>query len=118
MADVARPAVTQQSFVGRTAFITGAAVGLGRAFATALTARGANAVIAEIDIDAAKRTAAQLDSPEARSIAVPCDVADESQVDAAVATSIETFGGIDILINKRWPAPDEVQPAVRRTVPR
>lgn len=35
----------------------------------------------------------------ARAIAVPCDVADEHQVEAAVAESVETFGGIDILIN-------------------
>jgi len=73
--------VTRQSFTGKTAFITGAAVGLGRAFARALTARGANAVIAEIDVEGAGRTAAELNTGGARAIAVPCDVADERQVE-------------------------------------
>lgn len=91
--------MTEQRFADKTAFITGAAVGLGRAFARALTARGANVVIAEIDVVGAQRTAAELTSFGAQVIAVPCDVADEHQVEAAVAASIETFGGIDILIN-------------------
>lgn len=91
--------MTTQPFDGKTAFITGAAVGLGRAFARALTARGANAVIAEIDVEGARRTAAELNANGAKAIAVPCDVADEHQVEAAVAISVQTFGGIDILIN-------------------
>lgn len=91
--------MTGTSFADKTVFITGAAVGLGRAFARALTARGANVVIAEIDIEGAQRTADELTSAGAQAIAVTCDVADEHQVETAVARSLETFGGIDILIN-------------------
>ncbi|MDP7704558.1 MULTISPECIES: SDR family NAD(P)-dependent oxidoreductase [unclassified Mycobacterium] len=96
---MARPAVTGQAFAGKTAFITGAAAGLGRAFARALAARGAGVVIADIDIASAAQVAAELTSQGAQSIAVPCDVADEYQVDAAVAVATETLGGVDILIN-------------------
>ena len=53
-------------FEGRTAVITGGAIGFGRAFARALVAEGANAVIADIDTDMAERTAAELVQPEAR----------------------------------------------------
>jgi 3-oxoacyl-[acyl-carrier protein] reductase len=96
---VAGPALSAQRFAKKTAFITGAAVGLGRAFAKALAAQGAGVVIAEIDTEGAQRTAAELISVGAQAIAVTCDVADEHQVNAAVAAAIEKFGGIDILIN-------------------
>jgi 3-oxoacyl-[acyl-carrier protein] reductase len=92
-------------FDDQVAFITGGAIGFGRAFARALLAEGARVVIADIDGEAAERTAAVLrdeiggGSAQARVIAVTCDVADETAVDAAVAVSVERFGGIDILIN-------------------
>jgi 3-oxoacyl-[acyl-carrier protein] reductase len=86
-------------FQGKTSFITGGAIGLGRAFARALTGEGAAVVIADTDSEGAERTADELTSQGAQAIAVRCDVADEHQVDAAVAVAIEKFGGIDILIN-------------------
>ncbi len=86
-------------FQGKTAFITGGATGLGRAFAGALTGEGAAVAIADIDTEGANRAAAELTSQGAQAIAVGCDVADEHQVDAAVAATVEKFGGIDILIN-------------------
>lgn len=86
-------------FRGRTAVITGGAIGFGRAFARALTAEGACVAIMDIDTEMADRTVAELTSHGARVIAVPCDVADEQQVDTAVGVTIEKFGGIDILIN-------------------
>ncbi|GFG73848.1 SDR family NAD(P)-dependent oxidoreductase [Mycobacterium botniense] len=86
-------------FQGKTAFVTGGAVGFGRAFARALTSEGAAVAIADIDADTAERTAAELTSHGAQVIAVPCDVADEHQVDRAVAVTIKRFDGIDILIN-------------------
>jgi len=86
-------------FRGKTAVITGGAIGFGRAFARALTAEGASVAIMDIDAKTAERTAAELTAQGARVIAVPCDVADEQQVDTAVGITIEKFGGIDILIN-------------------
>jgi 3-oxoacyl-[acyl-carrier protein] reductase len=86
-------------FDRRTAVITGGAIGFGRAFARALVAEGATVALADIDIDMAGRTAAELVSAGGHAIAVPCDVADNNQVDAAVATVVRRFGGVDILIN-------------------
>lgn len=86
-------------FDGKTAFITGGAIGFGRAFARALVAGGASVVIADVDLDAATATAAELDGSGARALAVRCDVAMEDEVDAAVAAAVARFGGIDILIN-------------------
>src|SRR5438552_3540898 len=86
-------------FANRTAVITGGAIGFGRAFARALAGEGANVAIADIDAETSEHTAAELVSAGGRAIAVNCDVADADQVDAAVATTVRRFGGIDIVIN-------------------
>ena len=86
-------------FDDKVAFITGGAIGFGRAFARALTAEGAAAVIADIDAAAGERTASELRDAGFRALAVTCDVADEYAVEAAVDRSIDEFGGVDILIN-------------------
>jgi 3-oxoacyl-[acyl-carrier protein] reductase len=86
-------------FAGKTAFITGGAIGFGRAFARALIAEGAGVAIADIDVEMAQQTAADLNSDGGHATALHCDVADEDQVDAAVAATVEQHGGIDILIN-------------------
>lgn len=86
-------------FEGKVAFITGGAVGFGRAFARAFVAEGAAVVIADIDGAAGEATAAELRQSGAKAIAVTCDVADEHQVDAAVAAAVDELGGIDICVN-------------------
>lgn len=86
-------------FEGRTAVITGGAIGFGRAFARALVAEGAGVAIADIDVDTAERTAAELVSMGGAAIAVDCDVGDSARVDAAVDATIDRFGGVDIVIN-------------------
>ncbi len=86
-------------FDDKVALITGGAIGFGRAFAQALTAEGAAAVIADIDAAAGERTAGELRDAGFRALAVTCDVADEHAVEAAVDRSIDEFGGVDILIN-------------------
>ncbi|MDO8364000.1 MAG: SDR family oxidoreductase [Actinomycetota bacterium] len=86
-------------FENKVVFITGGAIGFGRAFAKAFTAEGAAVVIADIDVDAGEATAAALRADGARAIAVRCDVSDEVAVEAAVARTVEEFGGVDILIN-------------------
>jgi NAD(P)-dependent dehydrogenase (short-subunit alcohol dehydrogenase family) len=83
----------------RVAFITGGAIGFGRAFATALAADGVGVVLADIDLPGAEATAEKLRADGATALAVHCDVADEGAVDAAVARTVDELGGVDILIN-------------------
>ncbi|QJT09553.1 L-iditol 2-dehydrogenase [Oceanidesulfovibrio marinus] len=81
---------------GKTAIITGAARGIGKAFATAYVREGATVAIADINIERAQETAAEI-GPQA--YAVQLDVTDQASIDAAVKTVEERSGGIDILIN-------------------
>jgi NAD(P)-dependent dehydrogenase (short-subunit alcohol dehydrogenase family) len=86
-------------FAGKTAFITGGGRGIGETFGKALAAEGAAIVIAELNLAAGQRVAAEIEAAGGKAIAVECDASDEPAVKAAVAKGIETFGGIDILIN-------------------
>ena len=90
---------SENRFENKVAFITGAAVGFGHAFAEALAAEGAAIVIADIDGDAGEGAAKELAASGYQALAVTCDVADEGQVQAAVEAGVEHFGGIDVLIN-------------------
>lgn len=81
---------------GKSAIVTGAARGIGRAFAAAYVAEGATVAIADINLAAAEKAAAEI-GPGAYSVAL--DVTSQSSIDAAIATVVERAGGIDILIN-------------------
>lgn len=84
---------------GRTAVITGSASGIGRAMATAFGREGASVVIADIDGDAAERTAADLTAAGTPAVGVRCDVTDETSVTDAVTAAGEAFGRLDVYVN-------------------
>ncbi|EEE37824.1 sorbitol dehydrogenase [Rhodobacteraceae bacterium KLH11] len=81
---------------GKTALITGAARGIGLAFAKAYVAEGARVVIADIDFPRAKDAASQFGDA---ALAVEMDVTRQHSIDEAVARTVAHFGPIDILIN-------------------
>ena len=81
---------------GKSAIITGSARGIGRALAEAYAREGARVAIADIDLERARVTAAEI-GPAA--YAVRLDVTDQSSIDAAVKTVEQAAGGIDILVN-------------------
>jgi rhamnulose-1-phosphate aldolase/alcohol dehydrogenase len=83
--------------VGRVAFVTGAASGIGRAIAERLAGEGACVVIADVDGDGADKVAAALGMEGA--LAVCVDVSDESAVDAAFEEAALRFGGVDLVVN-------------------
>ena len=82
--------------VGKCALITGAARGIGLAFAEAYIKEGARVAIADIDIERARRSVSDL-GPAA--IAVEMDVTQQKSIDRAISQVVDTFGQIDILIN-------------------
>ncbi|EFO33289.1 L-iditol 2-dehydrogenase [Roseibium sp. TrichSKD4] len=81
---------------GKNALITGAARGIGLAFAKAYVQEGARVAIADINVELAREAAEEIG---ASAIAVEMDVTDQTSIDAAVSATVEAFGQIDILIN-------------------
>jgi len=81
---------------GKTALITGAARGIGLAFARAYLAEGAAVAIADINLEAAEKAAAEL-GPKAHAIAL--DVTRQDSIDTAFVEAIGKMGRLDILIN-------------------
>ena len=77
--------------------VTGGAAGIGRALCRAFAEHGARAVVvADVDGAGAAKVAAELESDGRRALAVPCDVAVESEVVALVAAAESSFGPVDI----------------------
>jgi len=87
---------------GRTAIITGAGDGIGRGIASRFAREGAAVVVADYDEEAGSRCAGELNAAGAHAIFVRCDVADRTQVEAAVAAAMKHFGSADILVNNAF----------------
>ena len=81
---------------GKAALITGAARGIGRAFAQAYIDEGARVAIADIDMAAAEKTASDIGDA---ATPVHMDVTSQESIDNGVAQAVEKLGQIDILIN-------------------
>ncbi|MBL8587755.1 MAG: SDR family NAD(P)-dependent oxidoreductase [Methylobacteriaceae bacterium] len=94
-------------FDGRTAIVTGAGAGLGRAYALALAARGARVVVNDLGVgrdgaggssEAAERVVAEIRAAGGEAIADGADVSDETAVEAMVARALARFERVDALI--------------------
>jgi NAD(P)-dependent dehydrogenase (short-subunit alcohol dehydrogenase family) len=84
---------------GRTAFITGAGMGIGREAALLFAAEGARVAVADIDEKAAKETVAQIERAGSEALAVVGDVASEADVERMVGEAVRHFGGLHVLYN-------------------
>jgi citronellol/citronellal dehydrogenase len=94
------------SLKGKTLFITGASRGIGLAIGLRAARDGANvAIAAKTTLPHPKlpgtifTAAKEIDEAGGKGLALACDIRDEAQVADAVAKTVETFGGIDILVN-------------------
>jgi NAD(P)-dependent dehydrogenase (short-subunit alcohol dehydrogenase family) len=99
----------------RVAIVTGAGQGVGRGIALAFAREGARVVVAEFDPERGKAVAAEIDALGRPALFVQCDVTSRSSVDAAVAAAVETFGGIDVLVNNAQRAPAAPLPLMEHT---
>jgi citronellol/citronellal dehydrogenase len=93
-------------FANKTALITGATRGIGKAIALRLAREGANIVIAAKSVEENAKlggtiftAAAEIEAAGGKALAVQCDIRYEEQVQNVIDKTIEKFGGIDILIN-------------------
>lgn len=84
---------------GRVAVVTGAGEGIGRGIARLFAAEGAKVLIAELDPDRGNAVADELGDA---ALFLQTDVRHKDQVEAMVATAVEHWGGIDILVNNAW----------------
>jgi NAD(P)-dependent dehydrogenase (short-subunit alcohol dehydrogenase family) len=84
---------------GKSAIVTGAGSGVGRASALRFAEEGARVVVADIDADHAKETVRQIEGSGGTAVAVSADVSDEDQVRGMIAAAVDQNGRLDILFN-------------------
>jgi NAD(P)-dependent dehydrogenase (short-subunit alcohol dehydrogenase family) len=108
---------------GKAAIVTGAGRGLGRAYAVALSAAGAAVVVNDIDAEAAEETVALVTRAGGHATAVAAPVGDAEVAEALVATAVDAFGRLDVLVTNAgvlrdgvlWKMSDEAFDLVTRT---
>jgi NAD(P)-dependent dehydrogenase (short-subunit alcohol dehydrogenase family) len=90
---------------GRTVIITGAGAGIGRGIARRFAREGARITVAELDPEAGRRTAGEIDELGGEAHFVESNVGDKAQVENAVAQTVDRFGTVHVLINNAWSGP-------------
>jgi 3-oxoacyl-[acyl-carrier protein] reductase len=81
---------------GLATAVTGAGSGIGQAIACAFAREGARVIVADVQADATRETASQIDD---QATCVTVDVTDYRQVQAMVQTALDAFGRLDVLVN-------------------
>jgi 2-hydroxycyclohexanecarboxyl-CoA dehydrogenase len=97
----------------KTAIVTGGARGIGKGICEMLAKQGASVVIADLLIDEAVATAADIENAGGKAIAIKTDITDLASVQAMVEAVKDKFGPIDILVNNAgW---DRMKPFIKTT---
>jgi 3-oxoacyl-[acyl-carrier protein] reductase len=84
---------------GKTAIVTGAGRGIGRAIALKLASEGARVVVNDLDPEPAKETVDLVELASGTALAVPGSVTEPGLTDDLVQVAVDTYGGLDILVN-------------------
>jgi len=87
------------SFEGKVAVVTGAAQGIGEAYARALAAEGASVVVADLNEESGKRVATEIEADGGRALFVATDVSSHESAAAMAERTVTELGGIDLLVN-------------------
>jgi NAD(P)-dependent dehydrogenase (short-subunit alcohol dehydrogenase family) len=103
-----------ESLMGKVAFITGAASGIGRATALAFARAGASVIVADVADESNLETARMIESSGGRALAVSCDVTRSSDVKASLEQGVDAFGRLDFAFNNAG-VENQVKPAAEVT---
>ncbi|GGG54555.1 SDR family oxidoreductase [Hymenobacter glacieicola] len=97
----AQPMLRDNALQGKTIVVTGGGTGLGRAMTTYFLQLGANVVISSRKLEVLEKTAEELRQQTGNQsvLAVQCDVRKYDEVEALLQKTINTFGGVDVLLN-------------------
>jgi NAD(P)-dependent dehydrogenase (short-subunit alcohol dehydrogenase family) len=99
------PATDRFSLDGRSAFVTGASRGIGRAIAVAFAEAGANVAVVSRSEDALEETASEIEASGRKAVTLEADVGDADAVWSAVERAGEAFGTLDVVVNNAGAAP-------------
>lgn len=83
----------------KTGIVTGAGVGIGRAIAVAMAAKGARVAVVDLNIDTANETVSLIESAGGEAIALQADVGNESAVKEMIQSVVAHFGALDVACN-------------------
>lgn len=84
---------------GQVALVTGAGAGIGRGIALLFAGAGASVVVSDLNAETAQAVAAEITKAGGKATGLACNVTKESDLQAAVRTAVEQFGGLSILVN-------------------
>jgi len=93
---------------GKVAIVTGAAQGIGKTIALLFAAKGASLVLCDINLEAAEKTAREIEEKGGKCLALKSDVSNFQDAEKIIKQAVEHFGSLDILINNAGITRDNV----------